>query len=176
MAIGLLHRTHHFVSTAVIFQIFVTITVPVLRQMTDFGFLLDALRVFYSVVVAVFLMDEATDCSGPAEDLLCCHCGRASAFGPACLRRNQRSHFFTRDYTLDIPMDIEIENYDRQAVFLAERNCSGIHYAQPALEHVEIADGVNHRSGAHQLWIGIVNAIHLGGFHDHVGLDFHGAK
>jgi hypothetical protein len=34
------------------------------------------------------------------------------------LRRNQRPHSFACDYAFDIAVDIQIENYDGQAVFL----------------------------------------------------------
>jgi hypothetical protein len=36
------------------------------------------------------------------------------------LRRNQRSHLFSRDHALDVAMDIQIENYNRQAILLAK--------------------------------------------------------
>ena len=36
------------------------------------------------------------------------------------LSRNQRSHLFSRDDALDVAMDIQIENYDRQAILLAK--------------------------------------------------------
>src|ERR1041385_8984854 len=89
---------------------------------------------------------------------------------------DQRSYLLTRDNALDIAVDIEVENHNRKAVFLAERDRGGVHYAQTALEHVEIADGFDHGRGAHSFWIGVINPVDLGGFHDHIGLDFHGAE
>jgi hypothetical protein len=36
------------------------------------------------------------------------------------LRRNQRSHLLTRNHSLNIAVDIEVENHDGQAIFLAK--------------------------------------------------------
>src|SRR6266481_4485532 len=90
--------------------------------------------------------------------------------------RNQRSHSLSGDHAFDVAGYVEIEDHNGQIVFLAERDGRGIHYAQAALQHVEIGDGFDHGSRGHEFGIGIVDAVDLGGFHNDVGLDLHGAQ
>src|SRR5258707_1142871 len=66
-------------------------------------------------------------------------------------------------------MNIQVEDHNRQAVFLAERDSGCVHHAEAALEHVEISNGFNHGGGSDNLWVGIINAVDLGGLHDHGG-------
>src|ERR1035437_5257147 len=73
-------------------------------------------------------------------------------------------------------MLVEVEDDDRKVVLAAERDRSGIHHPQAALQDLKVADGVEHGGVLHQHRIVGVDAIDLGGLQDGVCLDLHGAQ
>src|ERR1700722_2317612 len=87
-----------------------------------------------------------------------------------------RSYLLAKHNALQIAGAVEIENDDGQAVVHAQRYGGGVHHSQAFGKHVNITDfgkqlGVRHFRG-----IGVVNAVHLGGFEDHFGFDLHAAQ
>ncbi len=73
-------------------------------------------------------------------------------------------------------MLVQIEDHDGKVVLAAERNGGCIHHPQPALQDLQIADGVEHGGIFHDDGIVGVDAIDLGGLQNRVRLDLHGAQ
>src|SRR6266511_2291224 len=94
----------------------------------------------------------------------------------ADLRFHNRADLFTQNGAANVASGVQVEDQDRQGVFAAEADGGGVHHAQPQLQHVGKADGVEHLRVAVPRRVRVVDALDLGGLHDHLGVDLHGAQ
>src|SRR6266702_7388246 len=114
-----------------------------------------------------------------------CLCMSASNSGSHCFSNladvggsspHNRADLFSQNDPADIPARVQVEDEDRQGILAAEADGGGVHHAQPHLQHVGDTDRLEHLRVAVPGRVAVVDALDLGGLHDDLGVDLHGAQ
>src|SRR6185295_2962848 len=78
------------------------------------------------------------------------------------------------------PLDVahvgHVEDQDGHVVVHAEGDGGGVHHLELPLEDVQVGELAEADGGGVLLGVGGVDAVHLGGLHDDVRVDLHGAE
>ena len=89
---------------------------------------------------------------------------------------NERAFLFTEEHAAKRPLLIDVEDLDRQALFAAERESSGIHHLEIVPQRLVEGDFVIHRGCRILFRISRIDAVNLGGLENDVGTHFRAAQ
>ena len=89
---------------------------------------------------------------------------------------NERAFLFAEKHAAKCALLIDVEDFDRQALFAAERESSGIHHLEVVPQRLVEGDFVIHRGCRILFRISRIDAVDLGGLENDVGTHFRAAQ
>src|SRR6202047_191259 len=92
------------------------------------------------------------------------------------LRTDQRADLFAEHNPADIAALVQVENDDGQIVVLAQGDGGRVHHVEALLQNIHVGKLRKLLGILHFHRVGVVDAVHFGGFEDGIGFDFHGAQ